>query len=176
MSKNLVEIEGFDVLRNKIKQLETDKAKRRELIPILRKVAQATVKAARQAAPVSDRPHKGRSRVIQPGNLKKSIGTITGKKGTSRTNAVVYVGPRTRGQYDGYYGNWVHEGVNLYRGGFKRNRRGNSAANARGSKRQTEGNPFMIRAYNATKGKVTADAEQKVAAFIQKRIDRLSNK
>ena len=176
MSKSLVEIQGFDVLRNKIKQLETDKAKRRELIPILRKVAQPTVKAARQLAPVSKQPHRGRTRIINPGNLKKSIGTITGKKGRSTTNAVVYVGPRTRGNYDGYYGAWVHEGVNLYRGGFKRNRRGNRAANARAAKRKTQGNPFMAKAYSVTKGKVTADAEQKVAAFIQKRINRLSKK
>ena len=173
MSKNLVEITGFDVLRDKIKQLETDKAKRREIIPILRKVAQATVKAARNAAPVSKKPHRGRTNVIQPGNLKKSIGTITGKKGNSRTNAVVYVGPRTRGKFDGYYGGWVHEGVNLYRGGFKRNRRGRGANN-KFAKRKTEGQPYMTQAYNQTKGKVTNEAEQKVAAFIQKRIDRLS--
>lgn len=174
MSKDLVEITGFNVLRNKIKQLETDKAKRREIIPILRKVAQATVKAARNAAPVSKQPHRGRTRVIQPGNLKKSIGTITGKKGKSSTNAVVYVGPRTKGKFDGYYGAWVHDGVNLYRGGFKRNRRGNRAANQRAAKRKTEGNPYMTKAYNQTRGKVTAEAEQKVAAYIQKRIDRLS--
>lgn len=174
MSKSLVQVEGFDVLSRKIKQLDNDKAKKREITAILRKVARATVNAARKFTPVSNKPHRGRSTVIQPGNLKKSIGVIRGKKGSARTNAVVYVGPRARGKYDGYYGAWVHEGKNIYRSGFKRNRSGNRKANLKGAKKRTEGQPYMDKAYNATKGQVTQDAEKSVAKYIQKRIDRLS--
>ena len=37
-------------------------------------------------------------------------------------------------------------------------------------------NPFMDRAYNQTKGQVTADAENKVKKYMDKQITRLSSK
>lgn len=176
MSKSIVEITGFEELRQKISRLANDKDKRKEILSILRAVATPTVKAARQYAPQSKAPHKVRGgKIIQPGNLKKSIGKITGRKGRSRINPTIYVGPRTRGKYDGYYGAWVAEGHNIYRTGFKRNRSGNAKANARGAKSRTQPNPYMDKAYAATNGKVTKDAEKRVTRFIQRRINRLSD-
>lgn len=159
MSKELFEIKGFDTLRAKVKQLP-DKLKKREMLRILRIVAKPTVSAARQEAPVGDRVHKRYSRrdgrvlgVYNPGNLRKSIGNITGKKGLGRVNAVLYVGPRSKGRkYDGYYGHMVHGGTV-----------------------KQEANPYMDRAYNRTKGQVTVDAEARVAKALQKQIDKLSN-
>lgn len=159
MSKALFEIEGFDKLNAKIKQLP-DKVKKREMLKVLRQVAKPTVAAARSQAPVGTRRHKRYSRrdgsvlgVYDPGNLKKSIGNITGRRGRARTNAVLYVGPRSKGRkYDGYYGAMVHGGTKFQKP-----------------------NPYMDRAYNQTKGMVTKDAEEKVAAAIQKQIDKLSN-
>jgi len=69
-----------------------------------------------------------------------------------KENAVLYVGPRSKGKKnDGWYGMFV----------------------AKGTVNQTE-NPFNQRAYNRTKGLVTADAEVKVARYIQKQINKLS--
>lgn len=74
MSKSIVEIKGFDELVRKIKTLP-DKAKRKEIIKILRRSAQTTVKVARQEAPKSDKRHtlKG-GKEIQPGILESLLG------------------------------------------------------------------------------------------------------
>ena len=159
MSKSVFEIEGFGKLQAKIKQLP-DKVKKREMLKVLRKVTKPTIDAARQQAPVGDKVHKRYSRrdgsvlgTYNPGNLKKSIGNITGRRGFAKTNAVIYVGPRSKGRkYDGYYGAMVHGGTKFQKA-----------------------NKYMDRAYNQTKGKVTKDAEEKVAKAIQKQIDKLSN-
>lgn len=178
MSKNIVEITGFNELERKIKQLSNDKDKRRELLAILRKSARPTVRAAKSFVRVSDEPHlssgKRTRKIIQPGSLKKSIGTITGRKGQARKNPTVYVGPRVKGKWDGFYGAWLEEGHNIYNKGFKRNRKGKSKYNNSHAKSRTKAYPFMAPAYNTTKGKVTADAEKSTAKFIQRRIDRLS--
>lgn len=154
MSKSLVEIEGFDQLRQQISKLGKDSLKRREMLKILRQSAKATVRAAKREAPVSAAPHlvSGRRtrKVIQPGNLKKSIGNITGR---SKTIPTIYVGARAKRNHDGWYAHFVHGGT---RSGI-------------------QPNPFMDRAYNQTKGQVTPDLEQKVARYVQKQINKLSN-
>ena len=157
MSKSLVDIQGFDVLNQKLKALGNDKIKRREMLKVLGQVANPTVKAARAQAPKSKKPHVisgSRSRkVITPGNLKKSIGKITGKRGLGKTNAVLYVGPRSKGRKnDGWYGAFVHGGT-----------------------KHQKANAFMDRAYAQTKGGVTVDAEKKVTAYVQKQINKLSS-
>lgn len=172
MSKPLVEITGFSELEKKIKSLANDKDKKREVIAILKQVANSTVAAARQSAPISKKVHTARGKKIQPGNLKKSIGTIVGRKGQAKENAVVYVGPRAKGKQDGWYGHFVEYGFNVYNKGFKRKRK--AGANNGAAIRRTKANPFMKKAYDQTKGGVTQDAEVKVARFIQKRIDKLS--
>lgn len=177
MSRSFVEIEGFPELMEKIKQLGDDKSKRQEVLKILRQVANATVNVARANAPISRKPHLvsgSRTRkVIQPGALKKSIGTITGKS----ENPTILVGPRAKGSFDGWYGNFVEKGHNVYSKGFKRKRSATSKAqlfNSGGAKKRTRADLFMSRSYDQTKGQVTADAEKKFAAYIQKQIDRLS--
>lgn len=156
MSKPLVEIQGFTELNQKLKSLGNDKVKRREMLKVLGQVANPTVKAARNQAPQSKKPHlisgKRTRKIIEPGNLKKSIGKITGKRGLGKTNAVLYVGPRSKGRKnDGWYGAFVHGGT-----------------------KHQQPNKFMDRAYAQTGGGVTRDAEDKVAAYIQKQINKLS--
>jgi HK97 gp10 family phage protein len=152
MAKDLIEIQGFNELSAKIKQLP-DKVKRSELLKILGQVANPTVAAARGFAPQSKKAHVisgSRTRkIIQPGNLKKSIGKIVAKR--NRVDAVLVVGPRAKGKHDGWYGAFVNSGTV-----------------------KQQANPFMDKAYSATKGKVTADAEAKVSKYVQKQIDRLS--
>lgn len=158
MSRLSVHIEGMDRLQAKIKQLP-EKVKKRETLRLLRIVAKPTVAAARAQAPVGKRPHKRYSRrtgavlgEYQPGNLRKSIGNITGKRGSAKINAVLYVGPRSKGRkYDGYYGAMVHYGTVDQRA-----------------------NPFMRRAFVQTQGGVTKEAGARMTRLIQKNIDRLS--
>jgi len=168
MSRPLVEIEGFRELQEKLKLLSNDKDKKREILLILRQVAKPSILAAQSFVKDSKKPHKARGKLIQPGTLKKSIGTITGKQ----ENPTVLVGPRAKGVFNGWYGHFVHDGVNSYRKGFKR-KRTRGANNAAAIGRST-GNPFMKKANDVTNSQVTADAEKKITAFIQRRINKLS--
>lgn len=168
----LIEVDGFAELQSKLKTLADDKTKKREVIAILRQVANSTVRAARQNAPISNKPHKARGKTIQPGNLKKSIGVIVGKKGDAKVNPTVYAGPRAKGNNNGWYGHFVEYGINVYNKGFKRKRK--AGANASAAVRRTKANPFMQRAYQQTGGKVLKESEQRMINFIQKRIDKLS--
>lgn len=163
-----VKIEGFDKLVSQIKQL-ADQDKKQEVLLILRQIAKPTLDAARSMAPISKRKHVARGKTIEPGSLKKSLGTITGRKSV---NPTIYVGPRAKGSFNGWYGHFVHDGVNVYRKGFKRKH--SKGGNASGAVSKTKGNPFLTKAYAITNGTVTADAENKMAKFIQRRIDRLS--
>lgn len=172
MSKELIEIKGFAELQKKIMNLADDRSKKRELISVLRQVAATTVRVAKQNAPVSKRAHKGRGKLIQPGNLKKSIGVIVGKKGSAKENPVIFVGPRAKGANNGWYGHFVEYGINVYSKGFKRKRK--AGANDGAAIRRTKANAFMKKTYLQTSGKVSDEAATKVAAFIQKKINKLS--
>jgi HK97 gp10 family phage protein len=181
MSRPLVEITGFRELQEKLKRLANDRQKRAEILKVLRKVAQGTVRVARQTAPVSKRPHivsgKRTKKTIQPGALRKSIGVITGRKGQAKDNPTVYVGPRAKGNFDGFYGHFVEYGHNVYASDFKRKRSSSDKARAHnnaGAKSRTTANPFMKETYDTTKGQVTQETVKSVEKVIQKSIDRLS--
>ncbi len=152
-----IEIEGFPELQAKIQKLP-DKVKKREILKILGQVANTTVKVAKQKVKVSKKKHiiSGKNReykVIEPGNLKKSIGKIRGKKGLAKQNAVLYVGPRSKGRKnDGWYGVFLEYGTV-----------------------KQKAQPFLRPAYQQTRGKVSADATKKVAKYIQKQIQKLSS-
>lgn len=173
MSKLIVQITGFKELQAKIKSLGDPKDKKREILNILRNVAKSTVNAAKGYAPVSKKSHIARGKNIEPGNLKKSIGTITGRKGNAKENPTIYVGPRAKGSYNGWYGHFVEEGINVYRSGFKRKRK--KGANDKFAVRKTTGQFYMKRAYQQTGGRVAKEMEQKTAKYIQRRIDKLSS-
>lgn len=154
MSKSLVEIKGFDVLQNKLKQLSDDKSKRRAVNKILGQLANPTLKVARQLAPVSKKPHVQKRKnqafgtVISPGTLKKSLGKKTMRRSA---NPTVYVSPRSTRKYDGWYGRqFVIPGTKFQKA-----------------------QPFLEKARSQTQGRVTADAERKMEKYIQKQIDKL---
>ena len=163
-----VDVEGFPELVQKIRELANDKDKRREVLMLLRQIARPTLAAAKLLAPVSSRPHKARGRLIQPGNLKKSLGLITGK---NKENPTILVGARAKGQFLGYYAHFVHEGVNSYQTGFKRKR--TKGANMKAAVSRSQGYPFLRKAYEQTQAAATADSEKKMSAFIQRRINKL---
>src|SRR5690606_42094276 len=99
---------------------------------------------------------------------KKSLGTINRK---NKENPTIIVGPRVKGSNKGWYGHFVHEGINVYRKGFKRNHV--KGANNNAALRRTKSNPFLTRAYEQTEGKVTGDAEVKFVKFVQRRLNKL---
>lgn len=169
MSSNIqIDVIGFDKLTEQLKRLANDKDKKREVLMILRNVAKPTLSAAKSLAPISKKTHKARGKIITPGNLRKSLGNITGKQ----ENPTIYVGARAKGNNNGWYAHFVHNGVNVYNKSYKRKRvRG---ANASAAVRTTQGNPFLTKAYAQTNGTVTADAEKQMTAFIQRRINKLS--
>lgn len=176
MSRSVVEISGFKELQDLIKDLADDKSKRRESFALLRQIAKPTLDVAKQLVPVSNKVHIARGKKIQPGNLKKSLGNITSKS----KNPTILVGPRAKGKNDGWYGHFVHDGVNIYRKGFKRSRSGKAylararEKNSKGALSRSKANPFLRKAFETTEGKVTKDAEQKFEKFLQRRIDKLS--
>jgi HK97 gp10 family phage protein len=86
---------------------------------------------------------------VRTGIGKKSIGKKNMRK---TTNAVLYVSPRSTKRADGFY---LRQFV------------------IRGTKFQ-KSQDFMNKAYMQTKGLVTADAEVKVAKYIQKQINKLN--
>lgn len=165
---------GFDKLLAQLKQLTSDKDKRRETLILLRETARPTLQAAKTLVPFSKKAHlssgKRTREIIQPGNLKKSLGFITGKG----DNPTIYVGARVKGGFKGWYAHFVHDPVNVYRKGFKRNRRGVGTNDKAAIAQRVKHTPFLSNAYKATEGVVTADAEKRMAALIQRRIDKLS--
>jgi hypothetical protein len=81
MNELNVNVTGFEELRRKLIALASDKDKKKEMLLILRQISKPTLRAAKVLAPVSKRSHMARGVKIEPGNLKKSIGNITGKGG-----------------------------------------------------------------------------------------------
>lgn len=189
MSKFLFEIEGFAELQQKIMNLADDRSKKRELISVLRQVAASTVRVAKQNAPVSKRNANSSlktKKTYMPGTLKKSIGVIVGKKGSAKDNPIVYVGPRVKGNYKGWYGHIVEYGHYVYRNASLKGKVSKKGRKRRVNERITRkkkgfansyvlGQFYMQKTYQQTGGKVSDEATTKVAAFIQKKINKLSN-
>lgn len=155
MSKPLFEIKGFKELEAKLKKLGDDKSKRKSVLRILGQVANPTVKAAKQLAPVSKKAHvqKRKNQAfgtwVTPGTGKKSIGKKTMRRAK---NPTLYVSPRSTRRADGWYlRQFVIPGT-----------------------RKQKPQPFMDAAYKQTQGQVTKEAEKKMEKYIQKEIDKLS--
>jgi hypothetical protein len=181
-----ITVVGFEELKRKITLLASDKDKKREMLLILRQIAKPTLQAAKSGAPIG----KG-SKKRAGGSLKKSIGNITGKG----PNPTIYVGPKVvkskakiskngRNTFgNGWYGHMVEKGHNIYsnpnsiflKSGKKKSVLSRITHKKKGKiSGRTVGQPFMEQAYASTKTGATADAEKKMAAFIQRRINKLN--
>lgn len=158
MATPLFEVKGFKELQQQLKTLP-DKVKRKQVVKILRRASRDTVKEARRQAP-KDTGVGAKSIRFEALRRSKNPGGI--------------VGPRSRGKYDGWYmRQFVIPGHNIYRRGFKRNRRGNRVYNARGARKQVAANPFMERAYEVTRGRVLQSSVPALEKYIQQQINRL---
>ena len=149
-----VNVEGFEELKSKLKQLP-DKVKGREIEKIMRRVARPSLLAARQQAPVKS------------GKLKKAIGIRR-----IRYRDAAYAGVKVAPSKKAFYAHFVEYGHNIYRKGFKRKHR--KGANAGGATGKTRANPFMERARKTTVPGAIEDARIKLAKYVQTAIDRLS--
>lgn len=192
-----VDVKGFKALADKVIELGDDKDKRREALIILRQVAKPTLAASKALVPVSKERHFSRGKYIAPGALRKSLGFITARS----ENPTIAVGARAKGKrYDGWYAGFVHEGHEYVTGNNqqKSSRNKNSYSNIgkirKGSSKnkyrlgkkekarlrqvgmikKTKAQPFLTNAYDQTKGAVTNDAERRFSAFLQRRINKLS--
>lgn len=196
MSKGFGQIEGFQKLQDKLMKL-SDAPKKQEVLRLLRVVAKPTVQAVKGAVPIQrSRSNIKSKRTVLGGSLKQSIGTITGKKGSSRINPTIYVGPRVfkgkkadksgRNTYgDGWYGHMVDQGHDIYRNSqlrgkvSKKGRKLSVLGRLRTKNKgktvgRVEGRFFMKKGFSQTQGQVTKEAESAVAKYMQKQIDRLS--
>ena len=183
---NLIEIQGFAELQNQIMQLADDKDKKREILLILRQVAKDTVRVAKQNAPVSNRlayTNIKSRKTYKPGTLRDSIGIITTRKSV---NPVIYVGPKVKGKNDGWYGHIVEYGHAIYKNDSLKGKVSKNGRKRRVNERITrkrkgvarsfvDANPFMARTYQQTQGQALQESQQRITAFIQRRINKLSN-
>jgi len=167
-----IEITGFQELVGKIQRITNDKSKKKEMIGILRQVASGTVRVAKRNAPRSKKPHlisgSRTRRMVQPGNLSKSIGTIVAKRGKAAVNPTVAVGPRAKIKNDGFYGNFVENGHKTYKGKSRNSR--TRATNATGS---VQGQFFMKKTFQQTEGRATAESTDRIAKYIQRKLEKL---
>lgn len=161
-----VKIEGFTELRQKIKRLGDDKSKRKEVTKILGQLANPTLKAARNLAPVGDgkirlgsktydRKKRQVGKKVMQNPYKAGIGkkSIAKKVMTRASVPMVTVSPRSRKSADGFY---LRQFV------------------ITGTRFTKKKNFFLDKAYQQTKGNVTVQAERKMSRYFQKQIDRLS--
>jgi len=175
---NSIEVKGVETVVKAIHSLSKIGVTYKSLmISKLEKIAAPTLAAAKTMAPVSKKEHTIRKKRIQPGNLQKSIGFITGKN----ENPTVYVGPRVKEGHQGWYGAMVETGHNIYNN-KKRKYKGklsNKSVLSRITKKRggnvagkVEGKFYMQKAYQATGGMVTKSAETEFANYIQSEINK----
>tara|TARA_R100001244_G_scaffold106202_3_gene78733 strand:- start:1806 stop:2249 length:444 start_codon:yes stop_codon:yes gene_type:complete len=115
---------------------------------VLRKAATPVVKAVRANTPVSDRDDFDTKHKV--GDLKKSIGKITGK---SKDFPTIYVGPRVKRKWGikGYIGGWVEDGVN------------SSVVNF-------DGRRYMKKGYESSRGQATMAIRNSLIKILQKHL------
>jgi hypothetical protein len=148
---DVTQVEGFDELNRKLKRLD-DSVKRREVLTLQRRLAKPV-----QQRYASNLPEDS-------GTLSKSVAVKTVSARRSGGNPSVVVRPGKRGRYDGYYK-------------FMVIRKGDRPGSIeRGSRKGI--NTVTEKARDKTlsqlgTGLVTA-AEDKTAAYLQKKIDKLS--
>ena len=168
MANEVFEIEGFEELNKQLKKLD-DNVKRSEVLKIQRRLAKPIVQTYKSKLPVGRKSHTrytkgGGKTTYQPGNLSRSVRAKTVGKRAAKGNPSIQVLPDKTAKGDGYYRFMV------VRKGF--------TGKGRGSRKGA--NTVVKEARDATlaatQGLVTKEAQEKVKAYIQKQIDRLSTK
>lgn len=145
------DIEGFDALNKKIKQLP-DRVKRKEVLAIQKKLAKPV-----QTAYAGNLPKRS-------GTLSKSVAIKAVSARRSGGNPTISIAPGKRGKNDGYYKFMVvPKGTAV-------------GSNKRGSRKglNTVTPEARDKTLKQSQSGLTREAEAKVAAYIQKKIDKLT--
>ena len=150
-----------------------------QLLAQLKRMEQATTqqvieKSFRTAARPLVEKAKANAPMGETGNLKKSIGIFASRSQDrrSRIKAGLWVGPRIRGGFKGYHAHLVEFGTETRRpknGAFLVFEYNGVKVFAKQAKGMTP-NPFMIPAYNETKGTVERRIQEETRKNIQKAI------
>tara|TARA_R110001632_G_scaffold137804_2_gene253411 strand:+ start:4474 stop:4989 length:516 start_codon:yes stop_codon:yes gene_type:complete len=170
MSKSLIEIDGFKDLEKQLKRLTNDQVKKREVRQILGAVANTTVKAVKGLVPlnkglsVRGKNYSRKKRQVRNVIVQESYSTGWGKESigkkmlTRAKNPMLVVRARniTLGSKKDYGGWYIRQML------------------IRGTK-YMDANPIMDKGLAKTNRKVNADSEARVAKYIQKKINKLSN-
>jgi hypothetical protein len=165
-SDQIFEIEGFDQLNRKLKQLP-DRVKRLEVLKIFRRLSKPIQEAYRRNLPKGQEPHTrytrgGGKTTYEPGNLSESVTAQTVGVKYSDGNPSIAVRPSKRGRSEGYYRFMVVPKGFTGKGRGSRKGANDVVPQARDATLQQTG------------GKANREAREKTAAYIQKQIDRLS--
>ena len=134
----------LDALLVKVSEAYKVKALRQ----VLRKAATPVVRAVKANTPISDRDDFDTTHKI--GDLKRSIGKITGK---SKDFPTIYVGPRVKRKWQikGYIGQWVEDGVS------------NPVVNFSGRR-------YMKKGYEASRGQATMSIRNGMIKILKKHL------
>ncbi len=148
---NVTQIEGFDQLNRKLKQL-SDRVKRTEVLKLMRRLARPIVLAYRSQLP-KDKGRLARSVAVR---------TIPGRR--TNGNPAIAVAPGKSGRNDGYYRYMVvPKGVKL---------RGRGRGTRKGINTVTP--TARNRALQNVEAQTVSKSEKAAADLVQKQIDRLS--
>lgn len=112
-----INVKGFEKVSRKLTQLP-DKIKRRKLLGIMRSAAKPMLEHIKSKTPEHDKTvvrknNRGEVFTYKPGNLAESMIIMTGKKGRSKVNPQLWLGPGVgkKKEFDGYYGYFVVKGI-----------------------------------------------------------------
>lgn len=162
---NVTEVKGFEQLNNKLKQLD-DKVKRREVLKIQRRLAKPIIQQYSQELPKGKKDKKRFGTTYVKETLSKSVKAVTVPSSKTGGNPSIVIRPAKKGKYDPWYRFMVVK---------KGTKTGGIGEGSRQGK-NTVVDKARNKAFNNTKDSAIRDNEKKVAEYIQKQINRLSNK
>ena len=106
MTTTTIKILNSKEIAQQIKRLD-DKMRKKIMISAMRKASKSMVKEARNTAPKGKKPHKVGNKIVMPGNLRKSVGSKTGK---SKADPTLWIGANMKKNVDAFYHHIVMRG------------------------------------------------------------------
>ncbi len=160
---DVTEVEGFEELNRKLKQLP-DRVKRTEVLKIQRRLAKPIIEKYKSELPVGTRDKERFGNTYPKGTLGKSVKADTVPARKADGNPAIAVRPSKKGKFDSWYKFMVIPK------GTK------TGSNARGTRKgiNTVVEKARDRVVNMLGPQTQREALDKTAKYIQKQIDRLS--
>ncbi len=163
-------------LHEVIRQLKkfNDKLTRKMMIRGMRKSARPMVKEARAQAPPGKYPHKVGKKVVNPGNLRRSIGIKTGR---DKINPTIWLGSNMKRGVDAFYHHIVIGGSRAHQiprvKGTKALKMASSGQIVKSVNHPgTSPNDYIERAFNIKKGEFISKLAGELDNEIQKQLKK----